>query len=306
MLIGNSKYQALRIVFVIILIWFGSNIVFCQPYILKPESKNVENIFVNIYNFSFDKADSLINSSFELKNDKINQYSLKAYLYWWKIIGGDNVKSNSGKCDFYLAEVLKLSKNGNKADPLSQLNIINAYSLKSRIDNHNGNKIKAFYHFYNSIDYFKNLQSTNSHDERTKFATGLYNYLLAYIEKDYSSSFSYFLDFPKGDKVIGLKNLEHCSQSQDLIIMTEATYFLYKIYFSIEKDYGKAFDKIITLRNLYPDNFVFDIEYLKVLKSQNKIKEFTLSCTKTLNDIRSSKSLSLTQKQHFMTLIKEF
>ncbi len=305
MLIGNSKYLVLRIVFTIFLIWYGSKNVFCQPYILKPESKNVENIFIHIYNFSFEKADSLINSSNELKNDKINQYSLKAYLYWWKIIGGDNAKNNLGKCNYYLEEVIKLSKNRNKTESLSQLNIINAYSLKSRIDNHNGNKIKAFYHFYNSIPYFKNLQTINSRDDRSKFAIGLYNYLLAYIEKDYSSTLKYFLDFPNGDKVLGLKNLEHCSHSQDQIIMTEATYFLFKIYFTIEKDFNKAFDKINILRSLYPDNFVFNIEYLKVLKSQNKNKEFNSSCSKTMNDIKLCKSLSLTQKQHFMSLIQE-
>jgi hypothetical protein len=291
-------------IFTIFLIWFGSNTLFCQPYILKPENKNIENIFINIYNFSFDKADSLINSSFELKNDKINQYSLKAYLYWWKIIGGDNIKSNLGKCDFYLEDVIKLSKNDNKKDPLSQLNIINAYSLKSRIDNHKGNKIKAFYHFYNSIAYFRNLQSINSQDERTKFAIGLYNYLLAYIEKDYSSSLMYVLDFPKGDKVIGLKNMEYCSQSRDPIIMTEATYFLYKIYHTLEKDYTKAFDKISILRDLYPNNYVFGIEFLKVIKAQNKSKEFNFNCSKIMNDIKISKSLNSAQKQHFKTLIK--
>jgi hypothetical protein len=305
MQIGNSKYLALRIISTIILIWFGSNSLFCQPYILKPKTKNIENIFINIYNFSLDKADSLIINSYELKNDKINLFSLKAYLCWWKIIGGENTESNLGKCDFYLKEVMKLSKNTNKTDPVSQLNIINAYSLKSRIDNHNGNNIKAFYYFYNSIGYFKNLQSLNSPDEGTKLAIGLYNYLLAYINKDYSSTFLFLLDFPKGDKVLGLKNLEGCSQSRDPIIMTEATYFLFKIYYTIEKDYNKAFDKISKLRILYPANFVFDIEYLKVIKSQNKNKEFNLSCTKTMNDIKSSKSLTSSQKLHFMTLIKE-
>lgn len=305
MQIGNSKYLAFRIISTTILIWFGSHSLLCQPYILKPKSKNIENIFINIYNFSLDIADSLINNSYELKRDKINQYSLKAYLCWWKIIGGENTESNLGKCDFYLEEVMKLSKNTNKTDPVSQLNIINAYSLKSRIDNHNGNNIKAFYHFYNSIGYFKNLQSLNSQDEGTKLAIGLYNYLLAYIDKDYSSSLMFLLDFPKGDKVIGLKNLERCSQSLDPIIMTEATYFLYKIYYTIEKDYNKAFEKISILRSLYPANFVFDIEYLNVLKSQNKYKEFNLSCVKIINDIRDSKRLSSSQKQHFMTLVKE-
>lgn len=298
------RYFQQILIMAFVVFGFGSHVVLGQTVLLSNENEEVGSFMRSIYEFSFHKADSIMNFFNLTCEDKVLLYSMKSYLAWWKLLSGDDKKKNIRTFNFCNDESIRLLKSGNQNDINTQLNLIIAYSLKARVDNYSGNKISSVTQFYNSIKYIRKINKSKVKDEKINLMMGLYLYLICYLKSEYFFINPFLLSISDGNKKMGLEYLEKCSLSKNEIVRTEANYFLYKIYFSLEHDIIKADKKINTLIELYPKNIVFNVEKLNILNAQKKANEAKKLKIQITENINNNINLKTTQKQHFLRLIK--
>ena len=279
---------------------------FLHSKVFGREAKDYENnpaiicFFKNLYNFSFNKADSVL---LELKKsgiDKAAICNLSANLYWWKLLSGDSVDQNLKSCNENIDESINLLLKTRLQESNSLLNIIYSYSLKARVENYRGNTFRSFISFYKSSVYIKKCMDSPILDEKLALMAGLYLYFKDYFEDEY-----FILLSSGGDRAKGLKYLEECTSSSSEMIRTEANYFLLKIYGYTEKDYLKAYLKSKVLTEMHPNNFVYSMENLRFLMLLNKSGEAQLYQTKLVGEIMGADGLNLLQRNHFISQIEE-
>jgi hypothetical protein len=263
----------------------------------------INNFFRNLYNFSFDAADSIIIIMQDSNIDDATVANIKANLAWWKLLCGDEPETNFRTCNLNLDESIKSSLGKNHPDVNSLFNIIYSYSLKARLENYRGNTIKAFIYFYKSLTFIEKCIDTPVRDEKLNLALGMYYYFIDYVEDKYFMLNALFLAFPKGDKIKGLQYLELCSGSEDDMIRTEANYFLLKIYAYTEKNYSKALLYSRVLTHEYPDNLVYSLEQFKLLQKMGKTTEAQVFEKELIEEIDMSKNMNNVQKNHFLSQI---
>ncbi len=267
------------------------------------ESYLLNNFFNDLYNCSFSKTDSLIVEMSKSNVDEATISNIKANLAWWKILSGEDIEKNIKSCNSDIDESIRLTSD--KSDINSLLNSIYSYSLKSRLENHNGNSIKSFIYFYKSISLIEKCRSESGQDEKLKLALGLYYYSIYYIKNEHSVLRPFFFQFPDGNKALGLAYLTECSASDNEMVRTEANYFLFKIYTYTEKDYFNAFKYIQFLTQQYPKNLIYSLEQLKLLLLMKKPYEANILKDEINEEIKYADYLNNPQKIHFLNQIRE-
>jgi hypothetical protein len=268
---------------------------------------NVNEVFQkSLYKFSFSEAEKIIANLENSKFDRSDLKELKYQLAWWFILSGYKVSDNIDKCKLFLNEGID-DYNQISDPPIdTQVKLINAYLFKLRIENYSHKKIGSLTVLKKLLEKVDKLDNTSGMKPDKKILIGLYYYFLKYIKQEYILARLVLMDYNKGDKKTGLKYLEECADSNDEIVRTEAVYFLHKIYFTIEKQYSKAEEKINLLLNLYPENLVFAFEYFKVLLAQNKLDEAKEFKINTIKKIHGSENLYIEQKNHFIDLFTNY
>ena len=271
---------------------------------ISSQTDLVNGFFRYIYSFSFRSADSLLFIMQKSEMDKPAMYNIGANLAWWKLLSGDSVNSNIKRCNYDLEESIRLLQKEKKDNSTGTLNLIYSYSLKARLENYNGNTLKALIYFYRSAGLIRPYVNSDKRDEKLNLMLGLYLYFMDYIENEYYMSHALFLSYPHGDRAKGLKYLSDCSDSKNEMIRTEANYFLLKIYANVENDYQKAYENSEFLTRQYPENLVYAIEKLKLMMHLKAKNEVYLFRVKLIEQISHSASLSNDQKNHFISLIE--
>lgn len=299
------RYIRKIILGIFIFFFLQGNSSFARDVILPDENNLIDCFFRNLYNFSFDEADSLVVVMNNSNIDNVTISNIKANLAWWKLLSGDSIETNLKICNFNIDESIRLSLKINRPDINSLLNLIYSYSLKARLENYRGNTLKSFICFYKSTTYIEKCVDSSVDDERLNLVLGLYLYLMDYIENEYHIMRVFFLSIPSGDKNKGLKYLENCSTSANEMIRTEANYFLLKIYTYTEKDYSKAYTKAQLITQQHPHNLVYSLEQLKLLLKMKKSAEALIFQKKLIEEIQIAKNINSFQKNHFISQIME-
>jgi tetratricopeptide (TPR) repeat protein len=263
----------------------------------------INNFFRNLYNFSFDAADSIIMIMQDSNIDDATMANIKANLSWWKLLCGDETGTNFKACNVNLDASIRSTLGNKHPDINSLFNIIYSYSLKARLENYRGNTIKAFIYFYKSLTFIEKCIDAPVRDEKLNLVLGMYYYFIDYAEDKYFMLNALFLAFPKGDKNKGLKYLELCSVSNDDMIRTEANYFLLKIYANTEKDYSKALSYSQVLTREHPNNLVYCLEQFKLLLKMEKTTEAKAFEKELIEEIEIAKNINSVQKNHFLSQI---
>lgn len=274
----------------------------CQGNLPQAPAGNLtEDFFNSLYNFSFHGADSIFNIMNGSNMNDITISNIKATLSWWKLLSGDAVENNIRICDSSLQESFTLSNKSREKDINTLLNIIYAYSLKARLENFRGNSLKSLIYFYRSFIYIKDCMDFAGGNEKVNLVFGLYLYFVDYIEDEYRILGAIFLPLGKGDKIRGMKYLHECSESDDEMVRTEATYFLFKIYAYTEKNYPEAYLQARKLTEAYPDNLIYGLEQYKLLLQMQRTYEAQIFQKKLEEEIRTAKNINSSQKSHFLS-----
>ena len=295
----------IRIFFLLVFIFSFLNTCFAGNSKQSDKDAMINCFLKNMYNFSFSSADSMVMVMNESGIDNSTLLIIRANLSWWKLLSGDDVAMNLRTCDSLLHESINLGSKIKKQNINSLLNIIYSYSLKARLENFKGNKLKSLIYFYKSITFINECLDIPEKDEKLNLILGLYFYFMDYIENEYFLVNTIFFSFPKGDKKRGLMYLHGCSLSDNEMVRTEANYFLLKIYAYTEKDYSMAYQNALALTQQYPDNLVYNLEQFSLLLKMKKDIEAKAFQKKLITNILSANNINRNQKNHFIYQIGE-
>lgn len=255
-----------------------------------------------IYKFSFSKTKDNIEI---LQKNNLNKNELlliKTNYYWWQYLSGNAEKQ-------YLELCLKNCHNLEQPEIINNSQIVfqyaTIYCFIIRIYAVRKQYLKAISFLDKAMPYFEYaMQNENKHDG-LMLISGLYNYLIDNSLNENPFFYPYLLIYPGGDKFHGLDLLHKCTKSDNVIVQTEAYYFLMKIYFEIEKKYGKAQLYAEKLLSKYPKNLVYRYEYCKILAVSQQYNKIVMQKKLIIDDINKNTQLNQYQKTHFLNLCKK-
>jgi hypothetical protein len=287
----------------------GMVLLFSSFYPEPAESKlkaDVYKGFIAIYNFQFQKADSIITVVKRENPNNAGSYLMSANYYWWKIISGDDTKENRSEYLKSLDQAKAIV--GKRKSTLSDDDnycLISIYAYRARFEAMNKNYIQALSSINNCVASIK--QSFNKEDRYEPFylTTGLYNYMIAQVNHKHPILYPYTVFLPDGDKKKGLAMLQKTAASTDPLLSTEAMYFLMKINLEEEKSYTNAVSYGQRLANGFPANLLYRFYYLKsLLAAENK--EEALRQYKIISTFSASNDeLDTHQRVYFVGLSRQ-
>jgi len=264
-----------------------------------------ESFMDYVYGFSFPKADSMLHNLEKRENINSIIPTLKYNYAWWAILSGYNVDENIKKCKVQTDKTISYLSRIDNPDGEQQINLINAYILKVRLENYLENKVGMIPVLFKLLNRVKDLIKNGENSDSKLLILGLYYYFIDYIEDKYLLAGPILNKYPKGNRELGLKYLNECLESENHLIEIEANYYLYKIYFDVEKKYQSAFVNIDYLHNVYPNNLVFSYELFKTMKEINYGDADSFK-NEILSQIFDSKTLVISQKKHFLSLFSRY
>jgi hypothetical protein len=267
----------------------------------------VYKAFQYIYNFEFNKADSIrfiVNKNYP---GTPFAYLLNANYYWWRIISGEDTKENIGSYNTIVASAVGSVKSTKKAVFSNEevFVFINLYAFRVRLDLLQYKIISAVSKLDESIKYFKLSLGNEAKYAPFSLTSGLYNYFVAYAVDAYPITTPYFMFYPKGDIVKGIAQLSAASISPDIILNAEGNYFLMKIYFEQRKNFviAKAYSKNLITK--YPKNLLYQYFYFSIL-NKNKEKPAAQAQLKVLmNQAYANKQISQKQRNYFINMAEK-
>ncbi|HKK42147.1 MAG TPA: hypothetical protein VJ963_07045 [Bacteroidales bacterium] len=269
------------------------------------QNRMVRAFFMNLYDFSFYKADSVISLMENTNTDRPTLLIVKADIAWWRLLSGDEMEKNMKICSNYIDESIKTNLRDDHPDINTLFNIIYSYSLKVRLENYKGNSLSAFINFYKSSAFIEKCRNMDNPDEKFTLVLGMYYYFISYIQHKYFFLDSFLFSLPEGDRDKGINYLTRCSGSADDVIRTEADYFLMKIYSEAEKDFQKALYYAREITVMHPDNPVYSVEELKLVIKTKRYDEARMLRGNLIKRIENESRLNDVQKEHFISQIEQ-
>jgi tetratricopeptide (TPR) repeat protein len=260
----------------------------------------VENIYLNNYHYRFNKHQS------EIDENNIHHQMAILNSYWWKMVTGDDTdklvseyKKSIEKC----FELMSKNPKEFEEDNDKLFYTINSYAYLSRLELFKGKTLNSAMYLNKSIKYLKKSFGKEEENENFKLSSGLYHYFMAKAMISNKMLYkTYFSFYPKGDIKKGLNYLKELSQSENIILKTEALYFLMKIFFDSEEDYKKALFFANKLSNLYPDNILYIFYQFRCYLYLNNHQD-ALDCYSKIKTLsKNNNILSERQKIHFINL----
>ncbi|MBI3501545.1 MAG: hypothetical protein HY063_07105 [Bacteroidetes bacterium] len=223
--------------------------------------------FKSIYNFNFEKADSVLSVLNANYFSEPQTQILGANFFWWKIRSGEDNSANRKKYLECLGNLEKLLDKKKREKKLSQPDIfhyINLYSYRARIEIFDNHYIRALTYTAKCNSYIILSSDFENSYEPFNLTSGLYNCFMAIAKENHPLAAPYFLFAPACDKEKGLKQLAKCSASSDILLQTEANYFLMILYGEQEVDYNLSAFYADKLLQKYSDNLLYQYYLFKV------------------------------------------
>ena len=212
-----------------------------------------------LYNYKFAEAEA----EFRWLKYRYHHHPMPQFLMglaeWWKIVPNtDNTAYDNrflARMDscIYLAEKLYDQKEY-KVEPAFFLAA--AYAFKGRLYAERKQWTKATFAGKNALKYLEKSKGYGELSPELLFGDGIYNYYSEWIPKEYPILKPVLIFFQKGNKKLGIQQLEKVANNA-FYTRVEARYFLLQIY-SLENDYGKAYDMAKYMWQTFPDNPYFE------------------------------------------------
>ncbi len=256
----------------LIIVFCGFTPVQAQLYTASEMDKNYDMLLKNpgvqieateainlLYNYKFSEAQR----EFRWLQYRYPKHPMPHFLMglaeWWKIVPNtdneayDNrLLAHMDSC-IYLAEKLYEEKE-NKVEPAFFLSA--AYAFKGRLYSERKQWAKATFAGKNALKYLEKSKGYGDLSPELLFGDGVYNYYSEWIPKEYPILKPVLIFFQKGNKKLGIQQLEKVANNA-FYTRVEARYFLLQIY-SMENQYAKAYDMAKYMWQTYPDNPYFE------------------------------------------------
>ncbi|MES2795748.1 MAG: tetratricopeptide repeat protein [Bacteroidota bacterium] len=217
----------------------------------------------NMYNFKFAEAER----QYRWFHLKVPTHPMPYFLMglneWWKIVPNtDNALYDSkclalmDSCIYYADKMYDDTKNVESAFFLAA-----AYAFKGRLYSERKRWTKAAFASKNALKYLEISKGKSELSPELLFGDGLYNYYSKWIPDEYPSLKPFLWFFAKGNKQVGIKQLEKTAYTA-FYTRVEARYFLLQIY-AMENENEKCFELAKYMHQTYPDNPYFHRYYAR-------------------------------------------
>ncbi|MCS7005394.1 MAG: tol-pal system protein YbgF [Cytophagales bacterium] len=246
----------------------------------------------DMYNFKFERAES----QFRWLLKHYPQHPLPYFLFglsqWWKIMPNfDNTQYDEPLLKF-IDKAIELAEkmfDKDKKNFEASFFLAISYGLKGQLYAYREQWTKATLAGKNAIKYMQYARPMTDLSPELLFGDGIYNYYSVWIPKEYPFLKPVMLFFEKGDKHLGLQQLEKASR-EAFYSRIEAQTNLMRIYLTEENQPQKALLIAENLHREFPNNPFFHRYYARVLYTLGIADLLEIECKEILAAIDSSKT----------------
>lgn len=261
--------------------------------VLKNPSVQIEATeAVNLlYNYKFEEADKEFRwLKFRYPTHPMPHF-LMALAEWWKIVPNPDNSAFDTKFEMHLDSSIALAEKlydikENKVEPAFFLSA--AWAFKGRLYAERKKWTKATFAGKRALKYLEESKGKSDLTPELLFGDGIYNYYAEWIPKEYPLLKSILMFFPKGNKALGIQQLEEVA-NYAFYTRVEARYFLLQIY-SMEKQYDKAYEMAKYMWQTYPDNPYFERYFCRMAFVTGRVNEAQIAAENILSKIAAGKA----------------
>lgn len=212
----------------------------------------------DMYNYNFFEAER----GFKWLTVKYPEHPIGYFLVglntWWKIAPDTGVEIYDNECHKQMDKAIDKAEDMLGYAPMEKeaaFFLAAAYAFKGRLYAERKNWIKSAWAGKQAMKYLERSRGDGDINPELVFGDGLYNYYSRWIPENYPSLKPLLTFFRKGDKQLGIKQLENVSQNAFYTRM-EARYFLVQVY-AMEGQSKKGLQLSRMMHALYPRNSYF-------------------------------------------------
>ncbi|MBW3466524.1 tol-pal system protein YbgF [Arthrospiribacter ruber] len=248
-----------------------------SPYLLLDKGlqfRITENVNA-LYNFDFEKAER----GFKVMQYQYPEHPLPDFLLglstWWKIAPDIENKKYDGRFLKQMDVVIDKAKKQLDQDPDNKeaaFFLAGAYGFQGRLLSERKSWTKATFAGKNALKYLNLSKGEEELNPELLLGDALFNYFSVWIPENYPILKPVVALFPKGDKNLGLKQLEDVAQNA-FYARVEAQYFLFRLYGAEEKQPYKALAITEYLNEKFPNNPYFHRSYARQLYTVGRMLE---------------------------------
>jgi hypothetical protein len=229
----------------------------------------------SLYNFDFENAERGFKVfQYQYPNHPL-PYFLMGLSTWWKIaVDVDNSKYDN----IFIKQMDVVIDKAKKQLDLDEKNkeaaffLAGAYGFQGRLYSERKSWTKATFAGKNALKYLNLSRGEEELSPELLLGDALFNYFSVWIPEHYPMLKPVLAFFPKGNKTLGLKQLEDVAQNA-FYARVEAQYFLFRLYASEENQPFKAFQITEYLTEKYPNNPYFHRSHARSLYSMGRTYE---------------------------------
>ncbi|WP_143960346.1 tetratricopeptide repeat protein [Litoribacter populi] len=226
--------------------------------------------YVNsMYNFDFATAER----GFLVMKHTYPDHPLPDFLIglsqWWKIAPDMENERFDKRFIAYMDSSIYKAEKIIKNDPDNKeaaFFLAGAHGFKGRLYSERKSWTKATFSGKNALKYLELSRGEEELGPELLLGDALFNYFSVWIPENYPLLKPILALFPKGDKQLGLQQLEDVAKNA-FYARVEAQYFLFRLYSAEEKKPHEALSITEYLHNKYPNNPYFHRFYARQLYS---------------------------------------
>ncbi len=242
-----------------------------------------------LYNFEFDKAERGFKVMQYQYPDHPLPYFLQGLSTWWKIAPDiENKKLDNlflKQMDVVIDKAQEIYDKDTQNKEAAFF-LAGAYGFQGRLLSERKSWTRATLAGRNALKYLNLSRGEEELSPELLLGDALFNYFSVWIPENYPLLKPILAMFPKGNKELGLKQLEDVAQNA-FYARVEAQYFLFRLYAAEEKQPYKALAITEYLRVKFPNNPYFHRSHARHLYTVGRIfeaKEESLDILSRIDD----------------------
>ena len=269
---------------------------------LSDDPPEITHLFNLIYNYKLSEAEKFMNT---LKLEKIGPDLMdlsRINLLWWQMISGDTTRDPESQIHLVIDQIVdRLTKK-----PIGLLTdnevftLVHAMAYKTRVYIFTNEYLKGIFNLKKTVDYLNFALNHADRYDKFMLLSGLYNYFAAVTIENNRIFTPFFSLAPKSDKKLGYKQLIACTNLSNLLLSTEARYFLMKANLEIEEEPGGASHVCQELVVLFPDNLIFRYHLLRIMVDGDRLAEASIHYQELKSRSLSLPGLTSSQRSHLI------
>ncbi|KEO74779.1 hypothetical protein EL17_03630 [Anditalea andensis] len=221
----------------------------------------------SMYNFDFKTAER----GFLVMKHSYPEHPLPDFLIglsqWWKIAPNMDDTRYDKRFLAYMDSAIYKAEKILKKEPENKeaaFFLAGSHGFKGRLYSERKSWTKATFSGRNALKYLEMSRGDEELNPELILGDALFNYFSVWIPENYPLLKPVLALFPKGNKQLGLKQLEEVSANA-FYARVEAQYFLFRLYSGEEKKPYEALNITTYLHDKYPNNAYFHRFYARQL-----------------------------------------